>query len=118
MSLPSNSAAYRRRGGSGPYDPFSRSVLPIGRFLHCSNGRRVYLPSGAPDFRCSKAPHVMNQLLTVRQVAKLLGISEGWVYQHSCGARRPLLPSVKLGRAVRFRLESLQEFLRQVERGN
>jgi excisionase family DNA binding protein len=59
----------------------------------------------------------MTTLLTVEQVAALLGMSEGWVYQHSCGARRPTLPSVKLGRAVRFRLESVQEFVSQMERG-
>jgi len=60
----------------------------------------------------------MDHLLTVTDVAVLLGVSEAWVYQHSCGARRPYLPSVKLGRAVRFRPESVQEFVRQMERCN
>jgi excisionase family DNA binding protein len=55
-------------------------------------------------------------LLTVDEVAQLLGVSAGWVYQHSCGARRPSLPSVKLGRAVRFRPESLEQFVRDMER--
>jgi len=58
----------------------------------------------------------MNPLLTVTEVAQLLGISEAWVYQHSCGARRPNLPSVKLGRAVRFRLEAVQAFIESMER--
>jgi predicted DNA-binding transcriptional regulator AlpA len=56
------------------------------------------------------------RLLSVEDVARILGMSTAWVYQHSCGARRPALPSVKLGRAVRFRLESVQEFIRQMER--
>jgi excisionase family DNA binding protein len=57
-----------------------------------------------------------NPLLTVDQVAQLLGVSSAWVYQHSCGARRPSLPSVKLGRAVRFRPELLEQFVREMER--
>jgi excisionase family DNA binding protein len=55
-------------------------------------------------------------LLTVDQVAQLLGVSAAWVYQHSCGARRPSLPSVKLGRAVRFRPESLEHLIEELER--
>ena len=58
----------------------------------------------------------MKPLLTVEEVANLLGVSQAWVYQHSCGARRPSLPSVKLGRAVRFRIEAIQEFVCQLER--
>ena len=57
-----------------------------------------------------------NPLLTVDEVAELLGLSAAWVYQHSCGARRPSLPSVKLGRAIRFRPESLEQFVRDMER--
>jgi len=55
-------------------------------------------------------------LLSVEQVAEFLGVSPAWIYQHSCGARRPTLPSVKLGRAVRFRPESVQEFIKSLER--
>jgi excisionase family DNA binding protein len=58
----------------------------------------------------------MESLLSVQEVADLLGVSSAWVYQHSCRARRPYLPSVKLGRSVRFRPESVQEFVCQMER--
>lgn len=58
----------------------------------------------------------MMALLTVEQVAEMLGVSAAWVYQHSCGMRRPSLPSVKLGKAVRFRPESVQEFVTEMER--
>ena len=57
-----------------------------------------------------------NPLLRVDEVAQLFGVSAAWVYQHSCGARRPALPSVKLGRAIRFRRESLEQFVRDMER--
>ena len=56
------------------------------------------------------------RLLTVEQVASTLGVSPAWVYQHSCGARHPFLPSVKLGRAVRFRPEGLVKFVQEMER--
>ena len=58
----------------------------------------------------------VSQLLTVGQAASTLGVSLAWVYQHSCGARRPFLPSVKLGRAVRFRPEALAKFVQEMER--
>jgi len=67
-------------------------------------------------FSESRVKTSMNSLLSVHEVADLLGVSAAWVYQHSCGARRPSLPSVKLGRAVRFRLEAIQEFVCQMER--
>jgi excisionase family DNA binding protein len=56
------------------------------------------------------------RLLTVEQVAQMLGMSGAWVYQHSSGARRPLLPSVRLGRSIRFRRESLERFVAEMER--
>lgn len=55
-------------------------------------------------------------LLTVGQVARLLGMSEAWVRQHSNGTRRPTMPSVKLGKCVRFRRETVLEFIRSMER--
>jgi excisionase family DNA binding protein len=57
-----------------------------------------------------------DRLLTVGEVAAMLGMSEAWVRQHSNGLRRPAIPSVKLGRCVRFRRESVLEFVRSMER--
>lgn len=59
----------------------------------------------------------MKGLMSVEQVAGLLGVSQAWVYQHSCGARRPHLPSVKLGRVVKFRPDSVEAFVTGLERG-
>jgi excisionase family DNA binding protein len=72
---------------------------------------------GAAIRDAAASPALGSRLLTVEDVAAQLGVSEAWVYQHSCGARRPTLPSVKLGRAVRFRPESVDEFIHQMERG-
>jgi len=58
------------------------------------------LPRPAPD-----------QLLTVSDVAYRLRVSTSWVRDHANGKRRPCLPSVKLGKAVRFRVEEVEAFL-------
>ena len=42
------------------------------------------------------------RLLTVREVAAWLAISPAWVRDHASGRRRPGLPSIKLGKALRF----------------
>jgi predicted DNA-binding transcriptional regulator AlpA len=57
-----------------------------------------------------------NRLLTVGEVAAMLGMSEAWVRQHSNGMRRPCIPSVKLGKCVRFRIESVLDFIKSMER--
>ena len=59
---------------------------------------------------------IPDPLLTVDEVARFLGVSAAWVYQHSDGSRRPSLPAVKLGRVVRFRLESIEKFIAELER--
>ena len=51
------------------------------------------------------------RLLTPKEVADLLSVSVPWVLDHAIGRRRPQLPSVKLGKAVRFRREEVEEFI-------
>jgi predicted DNA-binding transcriptional regulator AlpA len=55
---------------------------------------------------------VPKKLLTPRQIAEWLGVSPAWVLDHSNGRRRPHLPSVKLGKAVRFRREDVEAFIK------
>jgi predicted DNA-binding transcriptional regulator AlpA len=50
-------------------------------------------------------------LLTPRDVAERLRVSVAWVFDHASGRRRPFLPSVKLGKAVRFRPEDVDQFI-------
>jgi excisionase family DNA binding protein len=57
-----------------------------------------------------------DHLLDVSEVAAMLGMSEAWVRQHSNGMRRPSIPSVKLGKSVRFRREAVLEFIKSMER--
>jgi excisionase family DNA binding protein len=58
-----------------------------------------------------------DRLLTPREVAEILSVSVPWVLDHA-SRRRPLLPSVKLGKAVRFRREEVEEFIRECARMN
>jgi len=51
------------------------------------------------------------KLLNAQQVAAWLGVSPAWVLDHASGRRGPFLPSVKLGKAVRFRREDVEHFI-------
>jgi excisionase family DNA binding protein len=55
-----------------------------------------------------------SQLLTVRQVSEWLNVSPTWVRDHATHGRRPTLPSLKLGKSLRFREDQLAEWIRQL----
>jgi excisionase family DNA binding protein len=56
------------------------------------------------------------RLLTAQEVADWLGVSARWVLAHAAGLNRPPLPSVKLGKAVRFDRGDVEEFIRHCAR--
>ena len=56
------------------------------------------------------------ELLTAGQVAKRLSVSVGWVRDHALGRKRPVLPSVKMGQAVRFKSADIEEFIERCRR--
>jgi excisionase family DNA binding protein len=47
-------------------------------------------------------------LLTAEQVAEMLGVRPGWVYAESRAHR---IPTVHLGRYVRYRQEAIEEWI-------
>jgi excisionase family DNA binding protein len=57
---------------------------------------------------------VTGQLLTAEQVAELLGMGTDWVYAQ---VRANRIPHVKLGRYVRFRAESIELWIMELEHG-
>ncbi len=57
----------------------------------------------------------MEPLLTVNEVAKLLRVSRGWIYDH-LERREPFLPHYKIGGIVRFSEHELLKFI-QLEEG-
>ena len=52
----------------------------------------------------------------MRQVAKRLNVSVSWVQDHASGRCRPILPSFKLGHAVRFKASEIEAFLERCKR--
>jgi len=57
----------------------------------------------------------LDRLLTVEEVARILHVSPGWVYDH-IDRKQPLIQSVRLGKAVRFRLQDVQKFIEAMMR--
>ena len=56
-----------------------------------------------------------DKLLTADDVAELLGVPKTWVYEQS---RLGRIPTVTLGRYRRYRREAIDEWVREMERGN
>jgi excisionase family DNA binding protein len=57
---------------------------------------------------------VSSQLLTAEQVAERLGMTREWVWAQ---VRADRIPHVRLGRYRRFRQESIDDWLREIEQG-
>ena len=57
----------------------------------------------------------MEKLLIAEEVARILNVSAAWVYDHA-DRKRPQIPSVRLGKAVRFRPEDVQAFIEAMTR--
>jgi excisionase family DNA binding protein len=57
----------------------------------------------------------MEKLPTAEEVSTILNVSTAWVYDHA-DRKRPLIPSVRLGKAVRFRPEDVQKFVEEMTR--
>jgi excisionase family DNA binding protein len=66
---------------------------------------------GDAAVNASEAP-----LMTVQEVAEFLRVSVTFVYDHSNGNRQPFLPSVKMGKSVRFRRAAVMAFIKEQER--
>lgn len=51
-------------------------------------------------------------LLTAEEVARILGVTPGWVYAQS---RTGLIPTVTLGRYRRYRREAIDVWVREIQ---
>lgn len=66
--------------------------------------------------RPSKDVADLDELMTVEEVAALLKVSKSWVYEHTRSRgvpRSERLPSIKLGKYVRFDARTVRAFLVQ-----
>jgi excisionase family DNA binding protein len=51
-------------------------------------------------------------LMTIKEIAKKLGVSENWVYSHLRG-RKPLVPHIRLGGHIRFREADIDKWIEE-----
>jgi excisionase family DNA binding protein len=57
-----------------------------------------------------------SQILTLKEVAERLKVSERWVYEKSRRRCQNPLPTIRIGRYLRFDWTSVSAWLRQQER--
>jgi excisionase family DNA binding protein len=57
------------------------------------------------------------RLLSIADVASWLGVSKGWVYDHTT-RKRPLLPCVRLGEMTRFCRADIEKFIEEHTKPN
>ena len=57
------------------------------------------------------------RLLTVEDVACWLGVSKGWIYDHTT-RKKPFLPCVRMGEVTRFRSTDVEAFIREHAKGH
>ena len=51
-----------------------------------------------------------DRLLTIDGIARWLGVSRAWVYDHTT-RKRPLLPCIRFGEMTRFRRSDVESFI-------
>jgi excisionase family DNA binding protein len=73
-------------------------------------------PFGRERSTREKAAADIQRLLSSEEVAELFGVSRAWVLAHANGSRRPVLPSIKLGKVVRFNQSAVQRFIEECTR--
>jgi len=66
--------------------------------------------SDAEELCPTSRPGPRRRLLTPNEVAEWLGVSAAWVRDHAT-RKKPKLPSVRLGKLMRFREDEVQEFI-------
>jgi excisionase family DNA binding protein len=57
-------------------------------------------------------PANREKLLTPHEVAAWLGVSVAWVTGHAAKRNKPYLPTVRLGKLIRFREADIEQFIK------
>jgi excisionase family DNA binding protein len=52
------------------------------------------------------------RLLTIGEIAQWLGVSKGWVYDHTT-RKQPRLPCIRFGEVKRFRRGDIEKFIEE-----
>lgn len=75
-----------------------------------NNIRSRVCEANRPSEEKGPLPHTSNRLLTPREVAVRLGVSERWVRDHAT-RRYPRIAVIRLGPLLRFRPEDVAQFI-------
>lgn len=57
--------------------------------------------------------NLSNKLLTIEELAELLGVPKSWIYRRTCQKE---IPFIKLGNYVRFDLEQVEAWLEEINK--
>jgi excisionase family DNA binding protein len=60
----------------------------------------------------------MDRLLTVSEVAALLGVPRSWIYERTRREGPEVIPHFKLGKYLRFRRDEVERFLEAKRSGS
>ena len=72
---------------------------------------------GGPRLMAQTEPHRRSAaLVTPADVARTLHVSAAWVRDHAT-RKQPRLPSVKVGKLLRFRPEEIEDWIRKQSKG-
>ncbi|MFZ0378751.1 MAG: helix-turn-helix domain-containing protein [Solirubrobacteraceae bacterium] len=78
------------------------------------SANRVIRVVHEPDDAASDGRLALSRLLEADDVARYIGMTTDWIYREVRAGR---MPHIRLGRYVRFRLESIDAWLAARERG-
>jgi excisionase family DNA binding protein len=56
-------------------------------------------------------------LMTVTEIARYLSVRVGWVYKHARVGHREQIPSLRVGKYLRFRIAEIEGWLKARDKG-
>lgn len=59
----------------------------------------------------------VNRLISVKEMAEILGVPASWVYERTCPSAREKLPHIRAGKYIRFDPEEVLRYLRDATTG-
>ncbi len=67
---------------------------------------------------CSEQMIVVEEILTVTEVAGILKVPVSWIYDHTRPRRQNPLPSFKMGKYLRFRASDIRAYILRLNRSS
>jgi len=81
--------------------------IESGKKYHAAAHGELSTERDVPDQYCGHP-----ELLTISDVAEWLGVSKGWVYDHTT-RKQARLPAIRFGEVTRFRRQDIEKFIQE-----